>query len=148
MGGRIPSVRAVVQRASRASVDVAGSAVGTLPEPGLVVLVGVTHSDTRQTAASLARKIYHLRILRGEQSCADTGAPLLVISQFTLYADTRKGRRPSWQAAAPGEVAEPLVTAFADELRSLGAKVQTGVFGADMQVSLVNDGPVTLILDA
>jgi D-tyrosyl-tRNA(Tyr) deacylase len=141
-------VRAVVQRASQASVDVAGSAVGTLPEPGLVVLVGVTHTDTRQTAASLARKIYHLRILHGEQSCAETGAPLLVISQFTLYADTRKGRRPSWQAAAPGEVAEPLVTAFADELRRLGASVQTGVFGADMQVSLVNDGPVTLILDA
>jgi D-tyrosyl-tRNA(Tyr) deacylase len=148
MGGRIPSVRAVVQRASRASVEVAGSAVGTLPEPGLVVLVGVTHTDTPQTAASLARKIYHLRILDGEQSCADTGAPLLVISQFTLYADTRKGRRPSWQAAAPGEVAEPLVTAFADELRRLGASVQTGVFGAYMQVSLVNDGPVTLILDA
>ncbi len=112
-----------------------------------MVLVGITHTDTAQTAASLAKKIYHLRILRGEQSCADAGAPLLVISQFTLYADTRKGRRPSWQAAAPAEVAEPLVSTFADELRSLGASVQTGVFGADMQVSLVNDGPVTLILD-
>jgi D-aminoacyl-tRNA deacylase len=147
MGGRIPSVRAVVQRASEASVEVAGSAVGVLPEPGLVVLVGVTHTDTAHTAALLARKIYHLRILRGERSCAETGAPLLVVSQFTLYADTRKGRRPSWQAAAPGEVAEPLVSAFASELRNLGASVQTGVFGADMKVCLVNDGPVTLIVE-
>jgi D-tyrosyl-tRNA(Tyr) deacylase len=112
-----------------------------------VVLVGVTHTDTVLTAAALARKVYHLRILHGERSCADTGAPLLVISQFTLYADTGKGRRPSWQAAAPAEVAEPLVNAFADELRSLGGSVQTGVFGADMQVSLVNDGPVTLIAE-
>jgi D-aminoacyl-tRNA deacylase len=138
----------VVQRASRASVSVAGAVTGQLSGPGLVVLVGVTHSDTPVTAAALASKIYYLRILAGEKSCADLGAPLLVISQFTLYADTRKGRRPSWQAAAPGEVAEPLVTAFADELRRLGASVQTGVFGAYMQVSLVNDGPVTLILDA
>jgi D-tyrosyl-tRNA(Tyr) deacylase len=112
------------------------------------VFVGVSHSDTAATAAALARKVYHLRILRGERSCADSAAPLLVISQFTLYADTTKGRRPSWQAAAPGEVAEPLVQAFAAELRGLGASVQTGVFGADMQVSVVNDGPVTLILDA
>ena len=125
-----------------------GATVGMLPRPGLVVLVGVTHSDTANVAAALARKIYHLRILRGEASVADTGAPLLVISQFTLYADTRKGRRPTWQAAAPGPVAEPLVTAFAAALRELGASVQTGVFGADMQVMLVNDGPVTLILDA
>jgi D-aminoacyl-tRNA deacylase len=138
----------VVQRASRARVEVSGETVGNLPGPGLVVLVGVTHSDTAATAAVLARKIYHLRILRDEKSCADTGAPLLVISQFTLYADTRKGRRPTWQAAAPGPVAEPLVTAFADALRELGGSVQTGVFGADMQVELVNDGPVTLILDA
>ncbi len=122
--------------------------VGRLAQPGLVVLVGVTHSDTAQTAAVLARKVYHLRILRGEMSCADTGAPLLVISQFTLYADTRKGRRPTWQAAAPGPVAEPLVTAFADALAGLGGAVETGLFGADMQVMLVNDGPVTLILDA
>ena len=140
-------MRAVVQRASRASVEVAGSAVAVLEAPGLVVLLGVTGTDTEQTATALARKIYHLRILRGERSCADSGAPLLVISQFTLYADTSKGRRPSWQAAAPGEVAEPLVTAFAEALRGMGASVQTGVFGADMQVSLVNDGPVTLILD-
>lgn len=122
--------------------------VGRLSAAGLVVLVGVTHSDTAQTAATLARKVYHLRILRGEMSCADTGAPLLVISQFTLYADTRKGRRPAWQAAAPGPVAEPLVNAFADALRELGASVETGLFGADMQVMLVNDGPVTLILEA
>ena len=125
-----------------------GTTVSRLPGPGLVVLVGVTHSDTTVTAAALARKVYHLRILTGEKSAADLGAPLLVISQFTLYADTRKGRRPTWQAAAPGPVAEPLVTAFADALRELGASVQTGVFGADMQVMLVNDGPVTLILDA
>ena len=122
--------------------------MGRLSNAGLVVLLGVTHSDTAQTAATLARKVYHLRILRGEMSCADTGAPLLVISQFTLYADTRKGRRPTWQAAAPGPVAEPLVTAFADALRELGATVETGLFGADMQVMLVNDGPVTLILEA
>jgi D-aminoacyl-tRNA deacylase len=141
-------VRVVVQRASQASVEVNGATVGRLPAPGLVVLVGVTHSDGAVTAAALARKVYHLRILRDEKSAADIGAPLLVISQFTLYADTRKGRRPTWQAAAPGPVAEPLVTAFADALRELGASVQTGVFGADMQVMLVNDGPVTLILDA
>ena len=141
-------MRAVVQRASQASVEVNGTTVGRLPGPGLVVLVGVTHSDGAGTAAALARKVYHLRILRDEKSAADLGAPLLVISQFTLYADTRKGRRPTWQAAAPGPVAEPLVTAFADALRELGASVQTGVFGADMQVMLVNDGPVTLILDA
>jgi D-tyrosyl-tRNA(Tyr) deacylase len=140
-------VRAVVQRASSASVFVDGEVRGLLPEPGLVVLLGVTHTDTATTAAALARKIYYLRILRDELSCADLAAPLLVISQFTLYADTSKGRRPSWQAAAPGPVAEPLVQAFADALRGLGASVQTGVFGADMQVELVNDGPVTLLLE-
>jgi D-tyrosyl-tRNA(Tyr) deacylase len=127
---------------------VAGLTVGFLPRPGLVVLVGVTHPDTPELAASLARKIYHLRILAGQRSCAETSAPLLVISQFTLYAETARGRRPTWQAAAPRAVAEPLVTAFADALRNLGADVQTGVFGADMQVTLVNDGPVTLILEA
>jgi D-aminoacyl-tRNA deacylase len=129
-------------------VSVAGTMTGQLSVPGLVVLVGVTHSDTPVTAAALASKIYYLRILAGEKSCADLGAPLLVISQFTLYADTGKGRRPSWSAAAPGPVAEPLVVAFADALRALGASVETGVFGADMQVELVNDGPVTLILEA
>ena len=122
--------------------------VATLPSPGLVVLIGVTHSDTPAAAASLARKIYHLRILPDEQSCAGTGAPLLVVSQFTLYADTSKGRRPAWQAAAPGPVAEPLVDAFTAALRELGGHVLSGVFGAHMQVMLVNDGPVTLIVDA
>ncbi len=122
--------------------------VAELPSPGLVVLVGVTHSDTAAEAARLARKIYHLRILPDEQSCAATGAPLLVVSQFTLYADTSKGRRPTWQAAAPGLVAEPLVEAFTDALRELGGQVFTGVFGAHMRVLLVNDGPVTLIVDA
>jgi D-tyrosyl-tRNA(Tyr) deacylase len=141
-------VRAVVQRVSQASVTVDRVITGSLDEPGLVVLVGVTHSDTPQTAAILARKIYHLRILAGERSAADLGAPLLVISQFTLYADTAKGRRPSWLAAAPGPVAEPLVEEFVAALRGLGARVQTGIFGADMKVSLVNDGPVTLILEA
>lgn len=121
---------------------------GRLPEPGLVVLVGVTHTDTAETAAALARKIYHLRILAGERSAAEVGAPLLVVSQFTLYADTSKGRRPSWQAAAPGPVAEPLVAAFAAALAELGARVETGVFGAHMDVALVNDGPITLILEA
>lgn len=141
-------MRVVLQRAAEASVEVAGVTVGTLPAPGLVVLVGVTHDDTGQRAAVLARKVFYLRILRGERSCADTGAPLLVVSQFTLYADTAKGRRPSWQAAAPRQVAEPLVAAFCAELRQLGARVQTGVFGAEMALRLVNDGPVTLILEA
>ncbi|HUZ24308.1 MAG TPA: D-aminoacyl-tRNA deacylase [Streptosporangiaceae bacterium] len=141
-------MRAVIQRASQASVSVEGSVVGRLPQAGLVVLVGVTHSDTVQAAAALARKVFYLRILAEEKSCADTSAPLLVISQFTLYADTAKGRRPTWQAAAPGRVAEPLVDAFVAALRELGASVQTGIFGADMQVSLVNDGPVTLIVEA
>jgi D-aminoacyl-tRNA deacylase len=127
---------------------VAGVRVGFLPRPGLVVLVGVTHPDTPELAAALARKIYHLRILAGQRSCAETSAPLLVISQFTLYAETARGRRPTWQAAAPRAVAEPLVAAFVAALRDLGAEVQTGVFGADMQVTLVNDGPVTLILEA
>jgi D-tyrosyl-tRNA(Tyr) deacylase len=140
-------MRAVIQRASSAAVTVDGQVVGRLPAPGLVVLVGVTHTDGPATAAALARKIYHLRILDAERSCAEIGAPLLVVSQFTLYADTSKGRRPSWQAAAPGPVAEPLVRAFADALRDLGGRVQTGEFGAKMQVELVNDGPVTLILE-
>ena len=121
--------------------------VGALPRPGLVVLVGVTHSDTTAAAAALARKVFYLRVLRDEKSCADTSAPLLIISQFTLYGETARGRRPTWQAAAPGPVAEPLVDAFTAALRELGASVQTGVFGADMQVELINDGPVTLIVE-
>jgi D-tyrosyl-tRNA(Tyr) deacylase len=127
---------------------VSGTVVGQLPGPGLVVLLGVTHTDTAAVATALASKIYYLRILAGERSCADLAAPLLVISQFTLYADTARGRRPSWNAAAAGPVAEPLVAAFAAALTGLGATVATGVFGADMQVELVNDGPVTLIVEA
>jgi D-tyrosyl-tRNA(Tyr) deacylase len=137
----------VVQRVTQASVTVDGQVVGAISEPGLLVLVGITHDDTPEKAAKLAAKLWGLRILDGEKSCSDVSAPLLVISQFTLYADTRKGRRPTWQAAAPGPVAEPLVDAVVSSLRGLGARVQTGVFGADMKVSLVNDGPVTLILD-
>ena len=136
-----------MQRVTQASVSVAGQVVGAIDEPGLLVLVGVTHDDTPAQAAKLAAKLWGLRILDGEKSCSDVQAPLLVISQFTLYADTRKGRRPTWQAAAPGPVAEPLVDAVVAALRELGAQVQTGVFGAHMMVSLVNDGPVTLILD-
>lgn len=140
-------MRAVVQRVSRASVTVDGQVTGAIEEPGLLVLVGVTHDDTTEKAAKLARKLWGLRILDGEKSCSDTGAPLLVVSQFTLYGDTNKGRRPTWQAAAPGPVAEPLVHAVIAELRNLGARVATGEFGADMKVALVNDGPVTLILE-
>ncbi|MEV4562202.1 D-aminoacyl-tRNA deacylase [Nonomuraea sp. NPDC049419] len=140
-------MRAVVQRVRSASVEVEGRTVGAIAEPGLLVLVGVTHTDTRAEAAKLAAKLWGLRILHGEKSCSDVSAPLLVISQFTLYGDARKGRRPTWQAAAPGPVAEPLVDAVVEELRALGAHVETGVFGADMQVSLVNDGPITVVLE-
>jgi D-tyrosyl-tRNA(Tyr) deacylase len=140
-------MRAVVQRVSQARVTVDGRVVGAIDEPGLLVLVGVTHDDTPEKAAKLAAKLWGLRILDGEKSCSDVGAPLLVISQFTLYADTRKGRRPSWLEAAPGPVAEPLVGAVVSSLRELGARVGTGVFGAHMEVSLVNDGPVTIIID-
>jgi len=139
-------VRAVVQRVTEASVTVDGRTVGAIGA-GLVVLVGVTHDDNQDRAATLARKVHELRILDGERSAADIGAPLLVVSQFTLYADIRKGRRPSWSAAAPGPVAEPLVEAVVATLRNRGAVVQTGVFGARMLVSLTNDGPVTLIVE-
>jgi D-aminoacyl-tRNA deacylase len=140
-------MRAVVQRVTQASVAASGQVVGVIDEPGLLVLVGVTHDDTAAAAAKLAARLWGLRILEGEKSCSDAGAPLLVISQFTLYADLAKGRRPSWSAAAPGPVAEPLVDAVVAALRALGARVETGVFGADMKVSLVNDGPLTLVLD-
>jgi D-aminoacyl-tRNA deacylase len=140
-------VRTVVQRVSQASVAVGQRVVGAIGEPGLLVLVGVSHQDTQQTATKMAAKLWGLRILEGEKSCSDVGAPLLVISQFTLYADTRKGRRPTWQAAAPGPVAEPIVDAVAASLRALGAHVETGVFGAHMEVSLVNDGPVTIVME-
>jgi D-tyrosyl-tRNA(Tyr) deacylase len=132
---------------SQASVTVDGLVVGAIDEPGLLVFVGVTHTDTQQSATKLAAKLWGLRILEGEKSCSDVGAPLLVVSQFTLYAGTDKGRRPTWQAAAPGPVAEPLVEAVVSSLRALGARVETGVFGADMKVSLTNDGPVTIIVE-
>ena len=133
-------VRAVVQRVSRASVVVDQRVVGAIKEPGLLVFVGAATEDTLQTAAKMAAKLWGLRILRDELSCSDTGAPLLVISQFTLYADTRKGRRPSWQGAAPGPVAEPLVDAVVSSLRALGARVETGMFGADMEVAWSTTG--------
>jgi D-tyrosyl-tRNA(Tyr) deacylase len=140
-------VRVVVQRVTRASVAVDGAVVAAIDRPGLLLLVGVTHDDTPGVAAALARKVADLRILRAERSSLDESAPVLVVSQFTLYADTRKGRRPSWSAAAPGPVAQPLVDAFAAALRDAGLEVATGRFGADMAVELVNDGPVTLILE-
>lgn len=141
-------MRLVVQRATSAEVRVGDRVVGRIDRPGLLVLVGVTHDDSSAVAAEMANKVWRLRILPDELSCADLGAPLLVVSQFTLYADTRKGRRPSWNAAAPRPVSEPLVEAFVTALGALGAEVATGMFGADMTVSLVNDGPVTLILDS
>ena len=141
-------MRAVVQRASRAQVLVDGEVVGALDRPGLVVLVGVSHDDGPEQVETIARKVAGLRILEGERSVSDDGAPVLVVSQFTLYADTRKGRRPSWSAAAPGPVAEPLVDAVVEALRQRGLEVATGVFGAHMEVELVNDGPVTILLEA
>jgi D-aminoacyl-tRNA deacylase len=152
-------MRAVVQRAAGARVLVAGHVVAEFAGPGLVVLVGVTHEDTPDRAARLAAKVHDLRIFeprhspdliddgRRELSASDLGLPVIVVSQFTLYGDTRKGRRPTWTAAAPGSVAEPLVAAVADALRSRGATVGTGVFGADMRVELANDGPITLVID-
>ncbi|CAL9516463.1 D-aminoacyl-tRNA deacylase [Nocardiopsis dassonvillei] len=140
-------MRSVVQRVSHASVTVDGEVVGEITRPGLMALVGVTHTDTEAEAARLARKLWTLRILENEESCSDTGAPLLVVSQFTLYGDARKGRRPTWQAAAPGPVAEPLVDAVVKELRELGATVATGVFGAKMSVGLTNEGPFTVLLE-
>ena len=140
-------MRAVAQRVSEASVCVGGAVIGAIDGPGLLVLVGVTHDDTAEKARKLAAKLWGMRILEGEKSCSDLGAPLLVVSQFTLYADTSKGRRPTWNNAAPGPAAEPLVDAVVAELRALGARVETGKFGADMKVALVNDGPVTIILD-
>ncbi|MEO6795291.1 MAG: D-aminoacyl-tRNA deacylase [Mycobacterium sp.] len=142
-------MRVLVQRVSSARVGVGGRTVGAI-EPdgqGLLALVGVTHTDDAGTARQLAEKLWQLRILDGERSAADVDAPILVVSQFTLYADTAKGRRPSWNAAAPGAVAEPLVAAFAEALRCLGAQVATGQFGAHMQVESVNDGPVTVLLE-
>ncbi|ASF10093.1 D-tyrosyl-tRNA(Tyr) deacylase [Nocardia brasiliensis NBRC 14402] len=147
-------MRVLLQRVRSAEVTVDDEVVGRV-EPaatgvphGLVALVGVTHGDTEAVAKALADKVWRLRILDGERSAADLNAPILVVSQFTLYADTAKGRRPSWNAAAPGAVAEPLVDTFAQTLRELGATVATGRFGAHMRIELVNDGPVTLLLEA
>ncbi|MEH6375577.1 D-aminoacyl-tRNA deacylase [Streptomyces sp. KLMMK] len=140
-------MRAVVQRVDGARVVVDGETVGEIIGQGLCVLVGVTHDDTPQKAEQLARKLWSVRILEDEKSCSDVGAPLLVISQFTLYGDARKGRRPTWNAAAPGGVAEPLVDAVVAHLRALGAQVETGRFGADMKVSLTNNGPFTVIVE-
>ncbi len=142
-------MRILVQRVTSARVTVAGETVGEISPrtQGLLALVGVTHDDDAATAQRMAEKLWQLRILDDEKSASDVGAPILVISQFTLYGNTTKGRRPTWNAAAPGAVAGPLVDAFAGALRSLGADVQTGVFGADMKVELVNDGPVTVLLE-
>jgi D-tyrosyl-tRNA(Tyr) deacylase len=141
-------MRAVIQRVLEASVAVDGKVVGSVERPGLLVLLGVTHDDGPTQVAWMARKVWELRIMRDEQSASDLGAPILVVSQFTLYGDARKGRRPTWIAAAPGQVSEPVYEAFCDELARLGANVERGVFGADMQVALVNDGPVTMVLES
>jgi D-tyrosyl-tRNA(Tyr) deacylase len=140
-------MRAVLQRATSASVSVDGEVVGRIAQPGLVVLLGITHDDGPDQVVWMARKIRDLRIMREERSIADLGAPVLVISQFTLYGDARKGRRPTWQAAAPGEVSEPVYRAVCDALEAQGTHVERGVFGADMTVELANDGPVTMILE-
>ena len=142
-------MRVLVQRVTSASVSVGGEVVGAIrPDgQGLLALAGVTHTDTEAIARRMAEKLWQVRILDDERSASDVCAPILVVSQFTLYANTVKGRRPTWNAAAPGAVAEPLVTVFTDALRELGAEVATGVFGADMAVELVNDGPVTVMLE-
>lgn len=141
-------MRVVVQRVNGARVEVGGETVGAIDGPGLVVLVGVTHDDTAPIADRLADKVWGLRILGDERSASDLGAPILVVSQFTLYADVKKGRRPSWNDASGREHSEPLVRAFVDALRSRGAHVETGRFGADMAVHLVNDGPMTIVIDS
>ena len=140
-------MRAVVQRVTSASVTVDGTVVGSIEEPGLLVYVGITHGDGPEEIAWMARKVWGVRILREEESASDAGAPVLVVSQFTLYGDARKGRRPTWQAAAPSEVSEPAYERFCEELVALGARVERGVFGADMAVASTNDGPITLLLE-
>lgn len=141
-------MRAVIQRVLSASVSVDDEVVDAIAAPGLLVYLGITHTDSEEDIAWMARKIRDLRILRDEQSAGDIGAPVLVVSQFTLYGDARKGRRPTWQAAAPREISEPAYAAVCAELERLGTTVARGVFGADMQVSAVNDGPITVILDS
>lgn len=150
-------MRAVLQRVQRAAVRVDGQVVGQITRPGLMVLVGATHDDGPEQVATVARKIAELRLFDdagsdgqrgGERSVTDLGAPVLVVSQFTLYADVRKGRRPSWNQAAPGEVAEPLVEAVVADLRARGLEVATGRFGAHMEIDMVADGPVTILVEA
>ncbi|AZI57683.1 D-tyrosyl-tRNA(Tyr) deacylase [Nakamurella antarctica] len=140
-------MKAVVSRVLQASVSVSGSTVSQITQPGLLALVGVTHTDTTKVAAAMARKLMGLRILRGELSMMELSVPILVVSQFTVYGSTTKGRRPSWGAAAGREVAEPIITALVEELRRNDCQVMTGVFGADMQVSSINDGPFTVLLE-
>ncbi|MFD8499991.1 D-aminoacyl-tRNA deacylase [Amycolatopsis sp. NPDC059657] len=140
-------MRAVVARVTEASVTVEGEVVGAITEPGLLVLLGIHVDDQPEQAVTMARKLHESRILRDEESCADTGAPLLVVSQFTLYGDTRKGRRPSWTKAARPEPAEKLVDAVVSELRTRGARVETGRFGAMMEVRSLNDGPFTVLIE-
>ncbi|MEU5263324.1 D-aminoacyl-tRNA deacylase [Amycolatopsis sp. NPDC021455] len=140
-------MRAVAARVTRADVTVGGEVVGAIDEPGLLVLLGIHAGDDVGKAAVMARKLHELRVLRDEESCATANAPLLVVSQFTLYGDTKKGRRPSWTQAARPEVAEPLVDAVVAELRGRGATVATGRFGAMMAVSSVNDGPFTVLVE-
>jgi D-aminoacyl-tRNA deacylase len=141
------SMRAVLQRVLTASVAVDGKVVGGIQDAGLLVLLGVTHDDGRPEVEWTARKIWELRLLRDEKSASEVGAPILVVSQFTLYGEARKGRRPTWLAAAPGEVSEPLYRAVCAGLEEQGTQVERGVFGADMTVELANDGPVTLLLE-
>ncbi|MHA6799075.1 D-aminoacyl-tRNA deacylase [Bounagaea algeriensis] len=140
-------MRAVVSRVTRASVAVGGDVVGEIGEPGLLVLLAVTHSDGPEQVGTMSRKLHEIRALRDEESCASTGAPLLVVSQFTLYGSTRKGRRPSWSPAAPPDQAEPLVQAVVDALRERGARVETGSFGAAMEIESAHDGPFTLLVE-
>ncbi len=141
-------MRVVIQRVTRAAVRVNGETVGAIDQSGYLALVGITHGDGAAQIAKLADKTANLRLLEGEKSLLDEGAPVLAVSQFTLYGDAKKGRRPSWSAASPGAVSEPLFNDYVQALRERGLHVETGVFGADMQVELVNDGPVTLILDS
>lgn len=140
-------MRVVIQRASRAAVVVEGVTTASFERQGLVVLLGVTHGDSPDQVEAVARKIADLRILDDERSALEAAAPIIVVSQFTLYGDARKGRRPTWSAAAPGPVAEPLVDAVVASLRERGLEVGTGVFGAHMDVTLTNDGPMTILLD-
>jgi D-tyrosyl-tRNA(Tyr) deacylase len=147
--GSIGAVRILVQRVASAAVSVNGRVVGSIRPAGqgLLAFVGATHDDDVDKARRLAEKLWQLRVLDDQRSASDIDAPIMVVSQFTLYADTTKGRRPSWNAAAPAAVAEPLVDEFVQALRAVGAGVETGVFGADMRVELVNDGPVTILLE-